>query len=146
MAPAGRGRGVTLLELLVVVALLGVLCSMAYPSYRNHLLRAHRTEAIESLLTLAAAQERFHLEHGRYADGFEPEAVPGLAVARVSATGRYRLSLSQPGPGRFAAHAMPAPGSGQHEDGHCSEFGLDDSGRRWALDREGRSVTAQCWR
>ncbi len=135
MAPAGRGRGVTLLELLVVLALVGVLAALAYPSYRGYLARAHRMEAIEALLTVAAAQERFHLQHGRYADGFEPEVVPGLALAPVTSGGRYALRLEGAPPGGFAALASP-----------CSQLALDGTGRRWALDGAGRDSTTDCWR
>ena len=146
MATAGRGHGVTLLELLVVMALVGLLAAMAYPSYRGSLLRAHRTEAIESLLTLAAAQERFNLQHGRYAEGFEPEVAPGLALAPLSAGGRYQLDVTEALPGHYSARASPRRGSGQENDARCQEFGLDAAGRRWATDAAGRDSTGQCWR
>lgn len=146
MAPARRGRGVTLLELLVTLALVGLLATLAYPSYRGFLVRAHRIEAVESLLAVAAAQERFHLQHGRYAAGFEPEVIPGIVVPAVTHGARYQLRLSTPDPARFAARALPRAGSGQEHDGRCSELGLDDSGRRWAMDRLGRDTTGTCWR
>jgi type IV pilus assembly protein PilE len=146
MAPAGRGRGVTLLELLVVLALVGVLAALAYPSYRGYLVRAHRMEAIEALLTVAAAQERFHLQHGRYADGFEPEVVPGLALAPVTSGGRYALRLEGAPPGGFAALASPREGFGQERDARCSQLALDGTGRRWAVDGAGRDSTTDCWR
>jgi type IV pilus assembly protein PilE len=137
---------VTLLELLVTLALVGVLAGLAYPSYRAHLLRAHRIEAIEALLAIAAAQERFHLQHGRYADGFEPEVTPGLAVPPLTTGGRYQVRISSPAPAQYAARAAPHPGSGQDQDRRCSEFGLDDSGRRWAADSLGQDSTEACWR
>ena len=146
MAAAGRGRGVTLLELLAVLALVAVLAALAYPSYRGHLLRAYRMEAIEALLTVAAAQERFHLQYGRYADGFEPEVVPGLALDPVTTGGRYTLRLQEDPPGVFAALASPREGSGQEGDARCSQFALDGAGRRWALDGAGRDSTIDCWR
>ena len=146
MAPAGRGRGVTLLELLVVLALVGVLAALAYPSYRGYLVRAYRMEAIEALLTVAAAQERFHLRYGRYAGGFEPEVIPGLALAPVTAGGRYALRLEEDPPGGFAALASPRAGSGQERDARCSQFALDGAGRRWAADSAGRDSTIDCWR
>lgn len=145
MAPAGRGSGVTLLELLVVMALVGLLAGLAYPTYRGYVLRAHRMEAIEALLAVAAAQERFHLEHGRFADGFEPDVIPGLAVESLTAGGRYLLRISQATSGQFAATANPRQGSGQDQDDRCGEFGLDAAGRRWARDTAGNDSTKQCW-
>lgn len=146
MATTGSARGVTLLELLVVLALVGLLAAMAYPSYRGSLLRAHRTEAVESLLTLAAAQERFNLQHGHYAGGFEPEVAPGLVLAPLSAGGRYELVIAEGMPGHYSARASPRRGSGQENDERCREFGLDATGRRWATDAGGRDSTGQCWR
>lgn len=146
MAPARRGRGVTLLELLVTLALVGILAGLAYPSYRGHLVRAHRIEAIEALLATAAAQERFHLQHGRYAEGYEPDVTPGLPLPPVTSGARYRLRISTAAPARYAASAAPRPGSGQEQDGRCSEFGLDESGRRWSVDSLGRDSTEACWR
>ena len=146
MATARRGHGVTLLELLVVMALVGLLAALAYPSYRASLLRAHRTEAIESLLTLAAAQERFILRHGRYAEGFEPEVAPGLALAPRSSGGRYLLDITEALPCHYSAKASPRRGSGQEDDERCHQFGLDAAGRRWATDATGRDSTQQCWR
>lgn len=146
MAPAGRGAGVTLLEMLVVLALVGVLATWAYPSYRAHLLRAHRFEAIEALLAVAAAQERHHLGHGRYAAGLEPEVSPGLDMAPVTTGGRYRLLVSASEPDGFVARAQVQQGSGQDGDARCSEFGLDEAGRRWASDRAGGDSTRHCWR
>jgi type IV pilus assembly protein PilE len=137
---------VTLLELLVVMTLIGVLAGLAYPGYRQYLLRAHRMEAIAALLALAAAQERFHLQHGRYAEGFEPEVTPGLAVMPTTPGGRYRLRLGIGMPGHFVARAAPRRGSGQEGDERCGEFWLDDAGRRGAIDATGADSTAQCWR
>jgi type IV pilus assembly protein PilE len=137
---------VTLLELLVVMAIVGVLAGVAYPGYRQYLVRAHRVEAIEALLTLAAAQERFHLQHGRYAEGFEPDVTPGLAVAPTTPGGRYWLRLVVATPGHFVARAAPRRGWGQEGDERCGEFWLDDAGRRGATDAAGNDSTAQCWR
>ena len=101
MAPARRRRGVTLLELLVALALAGILAGLAYPTYRGHLVRAHRIEAIEALLAIAAAQERFHFQHGRYAQGFEPDVTPGLPLPTVTRGSRYRLHISADAPARY---------------------------------------------
>jgi len=137
---------VTLLELLVALTLVGLLAGLAYPSYRGHVMRAYRMEAIEALLAIAAAQERFHLQHGHYAEGFEPEVAPGLRLDPLTSGARYQLLISPVAPASFVARAVPRPGSGQEQDGRCSEFGLDDSGRRWAIDSVGRNSTTACWR
>ena len=145
MAAAGRHRGVTLLELLVAVTLVGLLSGIAYPSYRAQVLRAHRLEAIEALLAVAAAQERFHVAHGRYAERFAAGEEPGLRLPAITAGGRYELALSVPDPSDFVAAARPRRGSGQEADQRCSEFSIRANGARSALDRRGTDSTTVCW-
>jgi type IV pilus assembly protein PilE len=140
---------VNLLELLVTLTLVGVLGSLAYPSYRSHLLRAHRMEAIEALLAVAAAQERFYLAHGRYAAGFAVDGVaiePGLRLDAITPGRRYQVSIERPEPAQFLAHAAPRAGSGQDADRVCARLSIAADGRRSAQDSTGHDTTATCWR
>ena len=52
-------RGITLLELLVVLLVVGILAALAVPAYQRHVMRANRVEAITALQDLLSAQERF---------------------------------------------------------------------------------------
>ena len=148
MAPARHEPGVTLLELLVTLALASALAALAYPSYRTALLRAHRVEAIDALLGIAAAQERFHMQHGRYAsrldDGSDPPE-PVLAIAAVTTGGRYRLALEESGLTDYTATAAPLTGSPQDTDARCSLFSIRANGQRAARDRQGTDTTSLCW-
>ena len=58
MKQTDRSAGMTLIEIVLVVALLGILLSIAMPSYQRYVERGHRVEAIQLLLTAAACQER----------------------------------------------------------------------------------------
>ena len=145
MAPTRTDAGVTLLELLVALAIAALLAALAYPSYRHHLIRAHRTEAMESLLAVAAEQERHHLAHGRYAGSFSMQGDTGLAVQPVTATGLYRLHLDEAGPSSYVASATPADGP-QAADLRCARFSIHASGQRAASDAAGRDTTRECWR
>lgn len=138
----------TLLELLVTLALVGVLAALAYPSYQATLLRAHRTEAIDALLGLAAAQERFHVRYGRYAsrlDGGDEGLEPTLGISSVTAGGRYRLTLDEIGLADFTASATVREGSGQEADERCSRLSVRANGQRTAQDRRGGDTTGYCW-
>ena len=61
-----RMQGVTLLELMIVVVIIGILAAISYPSYRNFTDRAKRNEAKAILLEIAQNQERFYLQNNTY--------------------------------------------------------------------------------
>ena len=62
-----RNRGFSLLEMLVVVAILSVLAALAYPSYQHKIQRTHAAAAKQYLLELSSLQTDFILQHQRYA-------------------------------------------------------------------------------
>jgi prepilin-type N-terminal cleavage/methylation domain-containing protein len=66
--PASRSRGFTLIELMVTVAIVAILTSIAYPSYRNYVIRGQVVEATQSLSTLRANLERFYQDSRSYND------------------------------------------------------------------------------
>ena len=59
-------RGVTLLELMIVVVIIGIMAAIAYPNYRDFAARAKRNEAKAILLEIAQNQERFYLQNSTY--------------------------------------------------------------------------------
>jgi type IV pilus assembly protein PilE len=61
-----RSRGFTLIELFIVVAIVGILAAIAYPSYRDHVRKAHRSAAQQFLLNIAQREEQFMLDARQY--------------------------------------------------------------------------------
>jgi type IV pilus assembly protein PilE len=96
-----RRRGFTLIELMVVVAIVGATASIATTSYEMSVARAKRTEAYTLLSGVNAAQQVHFIAHGRYAATFDELGFEALGGTRLSATElkgkRYTLQLSQPG-------------------------------------------------
>jgi Tfp pilus assembly protein PilE len=64
---ASSSRGVTLVDLAMLMAVAAVFASVALPSYQLRAAQGRRVEAIEALMKLRAAQEHFRTVHGRYA-------------------------------------------------------------------------------
>ena len=59
-------RGITLMELMIVVVIIGILTAIAFPNYREFVARAKRTEAKAALLQIATNQERFYLQNSTF--------------------------------------------------------------------------------
>lgn len=59
-------RGYTLIEILIVLAIVGILASIAYPSYQNHLIRSRRSDGQSALLDLANRMESYYSDHKSY--------------------------------------------------------------------------------
>lgn len=143
-----RSDGFTLTELVMAVAVVGLLAGIAVPGYRAQVLRAHRLEAMRALLVVAAEQERYHLVHGRYAAALgaaEDADPPALALPASSESGRYELGIALATSSTYRLWARPARGGPQQDDAACAVFTLDSEGRRGAIGVDGRPATA-CWR
>lgn len=137
-------RGVTLIEMVVVVTILGILASIAYPSYIDRTRRAKRTDAKAALINIAALQERYFLKNNRFATT--------LAEIGVQSTQNdfYSLSLTSPSASEFTATAVPTgsafDGDGQWGDRECLNWSIDQTGRKVAIGEGNVDNSVACWR
>jgi len=108
-------RGVTLIDLSVALAIVGIVASMAVPSYQRSLAKARRADAIAALMRLQTAQEQFRAAHGSYA--LDLAGLP--RVAGRSDQGFYGVALVAAHPQSYIARARAAddtpadPGCGE---------------------------------
>jgi type IV pilus assembly protein PilE len=137
-----RVLGMSLSELLVVVAISAVLATIAVPGYRVYLLRSHRVEATAALLQLSAAQEQFYLQHNTYTDELTTAAPGGLGLQGVTQNGFYEIAVDSADAAGFQATARAR--GGQADDTHCAAFTLDEAGARTARNRNEAAVR-DCW-
>jgi prepilin-type N-terminal cleavage/methylation domain-containing protein len=80
-----KNKGFTLIELMVVVAIIAFLATLAIPTFSRFFAKAKRTEAYLNLSSLYAAEKAYHAEHGTYTDvlngpgglGWKPEGYRG---------------------------------------------------------------------
>jgi type IV pilus assembly protein PilE len=91
-----RRSGYTLVELLIVVAILGILATVAIPAYHNYVNRSKQSDAIIGLKAAQMAQEQFFSENNRYANSID--ILPGFndtgAADNKFAKGDYTLTVA----------------------------------------------------
>jgi type IV pilus assembly protein PilE len=139
-----RHAGVTLLEMLIALAVVGILAAIALPAYQRHVQRVNRGEAMVALYGMLAAQERFHLRHGTYAADVTAAPPAGLGIDGTSEGRRYSLAVSLSADGQsFIATATPTREGGQASDDTCLAFSVDHRGRRAV---SGSGDVTSCWR
>jgi type IV pilus assembly protein PilE len=112
-----KTRGFTLIELMITVAIIGILVAIAYPSYTNSLIKGNRANAKSFLLDVAQKQQQFLLDNRAYATKAELEAA-GITVPK-EVTNFYTWSVTLvagPPPG-FQVRTTPIAGKRQAEDG-----------------------------
>jgi type IV pilus assembly protein PilE len=144
-----RQRGVTLIELVVVMVIVGILAAIAIPSYRNYVMRSQRSDAKDALLALATQQEKHYLQCNTYATTIgNATACPGqLQGAATSKNGWYTVTQPMPADATtFSITITAVAGQNQFQDGACRSFTVTQAGVRSALDSGGADNTADCWR
>lgn len=141
-----RMAGVTLLELMAVVMVVGVLGVIAIPSYRQYVLKAQRTDAKATLLQLATNQERFYLANRTYGTVLQLQAASllgGTAGDAFSERGAYRITVPLSNAATYTATATPVPGGAfdMTGDTQCTSFTITAQGLRTATG----TAAANCW-
>ncbi len=140
--------GVTLMELLTVMVVIGILTAIAVPSYRRYLIRAQRSDASTALLRVQTSEEKFYLQKGTYStDLTSAPKDGGLGIGATSERGFYDLKVD-PTPTGYTATAKPnSTKGGQADDKTCGTFSVSETGIKKALDPDGTTDrTAECWR
>ena len=116
-------RGITLIELMIVVVVIGIMAAIAYPNYREFAARAKRNEARAALLQIATNQERFYLQNNTYTCDMTRLGFP-VANTFVTETGSYTVDVTACNANNFTAQAVfNVPGD--PEAGKCGTFQID---------------------
>ena len=158
MRTSKTASGFGLLELLIAVAIVGILATIAYPSYVSQVEKSRRTEAKSLLLRAANRQERFYstTSPNSYAAnmtalGYDANAVPSgetgnaanawyLVSVMTPANAAAVIGTACPATNCFVLEAVPQ--RGQTGDTRCATLRLDSFGRRYTT---GTQTVDECW-
>jgi type IV pilus assembly protein PilE len=113
-------RGITLIELMIVIVVIGIMAAIAYPNYREFVARANRNEAKAALLRIATNQERFYLQNNSYTCDMTRLGFP-VANTFVTDSQTYTVDVTACDSNNFTAQAVyNIPGD--PEAGKCGTF------------------------
>ena len=129
-----KPRGFTLIELMIVVAIVAILAMVALPSYLDTLQKGRRADAMAALLKVQLALEKYRATHTGFA------SLSTLGLGTRSPDGHYQLEMSSSSSSTYRVTATPVTGGKQAGD-PCGTFAVNQDGP----DYSGSYADARCW-
>ena len=143
---ATPSRGFSLIELMIAVAILGIITTIAVNSYQNSVRKARRADAKADLMELAQLLERNYTETNSFATNVSGNPVSlAFTVSPQEGTAVYynlRFSTGSPTAQSYALEAVP--NGPQEKDTRCLKLTLDHTGKK-GIDTSATGTPAECW-
>ncbi len=143
-----RQAGVTLIELMIVIVIIAIIASAAYPLFTQYVVRAKRSVGTTMLLQVADRQQQYFMDHKRYASSLESLGFTsnpfmmndqGTLVADGDPKRIYGISLSDTTATTYTATAEPQENQA-NKDTQCASLTLTHTGEK------GQSGSGtKCW-
>lgn len=138
--------GFTLIELMVTVAIVGILASVAYPNYQDSVMKSRRVDAEGALLGLANAMERRYTETNSYVGGAGSTATPAnTGTPRIftipsETTQYYNVTITAAAESSYTLRAEP---TGAQANDKCGKLTITQTGYKDVAD--GTATRSECW-
>mgnify|MGYP003671127823 CR=1 FL=1 len=136
-----NSKGFTLIEIMIVVAIIGILVAVAYPSYQDSVQKSRRTDGKSVVVDTAALQEKWYFQQNRYTDDATDLGVTG------SQEGFYTVNINQTACGDDGScfQVVATTAGVQVNDTTCTTFTIDHTGNKTAQDNNSNDTTSICW-
>ena len=152
-----RQKGFSLIELMIVVAIMGILSAIAIPSYVEQVRKGKRADAKVELLRIAQMQESYFVQNMSYAKDLTTGAGGlGMGSSVKSEQNEYRITMTKlPGScngtggsscSGFTLIATPETGGSQSHDTECTRFTLSNTGAKGTSLGATAAAIKKCWK
>ena len=137
-----RTAGFTLTELMIVVAIIGLLASIGYPAYQDQVQKTRRADAKSVLMEAANAMERYYTAEGSYTDATADDHYPDKSPIDGTLT-YYDIDATITGGG--TAYTLTATRSGAQAADKCGNLSLSSTGERTIASADAGVTNDDCW-
>ena len=143
-----RNKGFSLIELMIVLVIIAILVTIAYPSYREHISRGRRSDGQSALLDLASRLERYYSQQNSYIGAtVGTGGANDIRSSNTSPEGWYTLSITTQTASAFTIRATPRNAQST-DDRRCQTLTLTNLGVKGITAGPSGSPTGtvtQCW-
>lgn len=138
---SARPRGFTLVELMIVVAIIAILAAVAYPSYQSQVLKGNRTEGKTAVLKTAQVLERYYTTNNSYSIDFNAIGMPAFSGDTDTAS-KYDLQIV-PGAAGIATSFLVVA-TPRFADAQCGNLTYNQAQQK-GMQSNTDSVVSNCW-
>jgi type IV pilus assembly protein PilE len=137
-SPARSSQGFTLIEMLITIAIIGILAAIVVPSYNSQTMKSRRTDAKIALAEAVKNLERCYVTYNQYNDANCATYPANGANMVVSSEGHYKIVATTLNNSDYTITAQPLASSPQINDTHCKNFTINSQGQKTA-------TNSDCW-